>query len=192
SHERSRRGEPVNFLFLGAVARTKGILDLLDAIAAHKDELDGRFILHIGGCGPDDALADETIRKHNLGNLVVRHGWVTGEAKDRLIAASDVFILPSYAEGQPISLLESMAASMPAIVTPVGGIPELIDEGVNGVYCTPRDTESIFRAIFHFIEHPHDIETMGERNYIKVRPFFPAPTRDKLINLYTELCNREK
>ena len=59
--------------------------------------------------------------------------------RDRLLAQSDVFVLPSYDEGVPMSLLEAMAAGLPAIVTPVGGIPDVLRHGVEGLMVEPGD-----------------------------------------------------
>jgi len=185
----------LRLLYLGAVARTKGIFELLDALADHKEELMGRVHLDIGGCGIDDNRMYEFIDRYGLAPLVTTHGWVTGEAKLRLLGNNNILVLPSYSEGLPIALLEAMAAGMPVIVTPVGGIPEMITDGLNGIFVAPKDKESIFRAIMHFIDNRGDIALMGQRNYEAVQNNFPDRTKLKLLELYQHVlssCSRKK
>ena len=85
-----------------------------------------------------------------LGDAVRVLSWIDPAERDRLLEASDVFVLPSHAEGLPMALLEAMAAGLPVIVTPVGGIPDAVTQGVDGVYVPPGDVEQLTRR-----DEPH-------------------------------------
>lgn len=182
----------LRLLFLSTIDHTKGLDELLAAIARHKDELHGRVHLDVGGDGSGYRDALDFIARHGIENIVTTHGWMSGEPKARLIESNDVFVLPSYAEGQPMSLLEAMAAGLAAIVTPVGGMAEVIDDGVNGIFVTPKDSESIFEAIKFFIAHPDAIPEMGKKNRVIAAKFLPERVAEKVIALHKSLQEKKK
>ncbi len=82
-----------------------------------------------------------------LGDRVRVLSWIDAHERDRLLAESDVFVLPSYAEGVPMSLLEAMAAGLPSITTPVGGIPDVFTHGVEGMMVAPGDAGQLRAAM---------------------------------------------
>ena len=71
------------------------------------------------------------------------HSWIDVHERDRLLRESDVFALPSRAEGVPMALLEAMAHGLPAITSPVGGIPDVFRNGFDGLMVTPGNVEQI-------------------------------------------------
>jgi glycosyltransferase involved in cell wall biosynthesis len=85
------------------------------------------------------------------GDRIVVLSWIDSAERDRLLAQSDVFALPSRAEGVPMALLEAMANGLPSITTPVGGIPDVFRDGVDGTMVTPGDVDQIRAAMVHFI-----------------------------------------
>lgn len=178
---------PLRLVFISSIDRTKGIFELLEALYDHRDELRGSVRLDIGGSGVDDKLMHEFLATHPLDDMLTLHGWVAGTAKEALLENNDVFILPSYAEGMPISLLEAMSAGLAAIVTPVGGIPEAVADGQGAVYVQIRDKESIYRAIRHFLDCPADVDAMGAVNRRSALRYHPDRLREKLLNLYRQL-----
>ena len=127
----------INVLFLGIVGERKGSYDLLQAFA-QAVRREPRLHLSIGGNGEIEK-AEALARDLDLGRHVSFLGWVDGNEKQRLLAETDVFVLPSYNEGLPVSVLEAMAWGIPVVTTPVGGIPELIAHGVNGFFVPPGD-----------------------------------------------------
>ncbi len=87
-----------------------------------------------------------------------------GECADvaRLLADSDIFVLPSHSEGLPNAVMEAMSAALPVVATRVGGIPELITSGVTGSLVPARDPEALASAVLHLMDHPELAAALGE------------------------------
>jgi glycosyltransferase involved in cell wall biosynthesis len=127
----------LNILFLGVIGDRKGVYDLLPAFSA-AIKTQPELHLRIGGNGEVDK-AILLSQKLQLEDHVEFLGWVSGDKKDELLGDADIFVLPSYNEGLPVSILEAMSWGVPVITTTVGGIPELITDGVTGYLITPGD-----------------------------------------------------
>ena len=127
----------INMLFLGLLGKRKGIYDLLDALAFSVKKMPELY-LRIGGNG-DIEQAKAYAHKLGLDPYVEFLGWVGNTEKNQLLRDADMFILPSYNEGLPVSILEAMSYGIPVISTKVGGIPELITDNVSGFLITPGD-----------------------------------------------------
>ena len=173
-------------LFLGKICREKGIFDLMDAIIAHQDEYKGRLRFYIAGIGESDRL-NGLISSHHLEGLVTYFGWVDGLKKERLLNESDIFILPSYYEGVPISILEAFSYHLPAIASNVGGIPEILSEGIEGVIIPPGDTEKLHEAITLLAQSPSLRFKMGEFAYERSLSHLPCNIEKCLTNVYRPL-----
>jgi glycosyltransferase involved in cell wall biosynthesis len=119
----------VQFLHLGRLGRRKGGYDLMNAFAALPEALRARARLVLAGDGDVEGMRKLAAP---FGDRVRVCAWIDAHERDRLLNESDVFVLPSYAEGVPMSLLEAMAAGLPCITTPVGGIPDVFTHGVEG------------------------------------------------------------
>jgi glycosyltransferase involved in cell wall biosynthesis len=136
-------------LFLGRLERAKGVFDLVDAVAAlRKTHPDVRLILagdDVDGLG---RYADE----RGVADAVQLTGWVGPEKKRALLDSTAVFVLPSYAEGSPISLLEAMAAGLPSVATAVGGIPDVVADGVNGMLVEPGDVGMLTNVLRRLLD----------------------------------------
>lgn len=176
----------LRFLFLGWLGKRKGIWDLLDVIAAHKEELENKFELRIGGNEFEKEI-QQFIAQHNIEDIVRFEGWVNGKKKTALLEWANCFILPSYNEGLPISILEAMSYSMPVVSTPVGGIPEVVKNGTNGVMVTSGNKEEIWNAIKHYLDNPEYIEKEGRASLELVRPYTPEYVLNDLKKIYEDL-----
>jgi glycosyltransferase involved in cell wall biosynthesis len=135
----------VNVLFLGLVGERKGVFDLLPAFAAalaHGLSLR----LTLGGNG-DLERAREMVGALGLHDAVVLAGWVQGEHKRRLLESADLYVLPSHNENLPVSVIEAMSFGVPVISTRVGGIPELVRDGVDGILVDPGDIVALTAAL---------------------------------------------
>ena len=182
----TEKAESAVGIFLGNINEPKGIFDLLAAIASHKEELRGKFFLHICGKGEENRLMN-IIAENGLGGIVCYDGWVAGERKASLMSMANIYILPSYAEGLPISILEAMTYGMAIISTPVGGIPEIVRQNENGILIAPGDTEALSNAILKLAEDKACRYDMGRRSIEIVQPYLPKNVERHLNILYSEL-----
>lgn len=176
---------PIRFLFMGEIGQRKGVFDIIRALTIHKSELEGKAILRIGGNKNEQKLISD-IKNGGLDNIVSFEGFVTGEKKINLLNWADVYILPSFNEGLPISILEAMSYSLPVISTPVGGIPEVID-AKNGIMVTPGNDEEIYHAMKFYIDNIGEIELQGKESYKKVETYLPDYVLNHLKQIYKSL-----
>ena len=136
-----RSGRPrVQFLHLGRLGERKGSYDLVNAFSGLPRAIRDRARLVLAGDGDV-----EGVRKlaEPMGDQVEVHSWIDVHERDRLLRESDVFALPSRAEGVPMALLEAMANGLPSITSPVGGIPDVFRNGFDGLMVTPGNVEQI-------------------------------------------------
>ena len=174
----------VRFLFLGEIGPRKGVFDILRGLAAHRSEAEGRLVLHVGGNRNEKELLD-TISSNRLEEMVVFEGWVSGRKKLELLNLADVYILPSFNEGLPISILEAMSYGCPIISTPVGGIPEVVDS--NGILVTPGDSEQIWKAMKRYIDDPAIIESESKASKRNVETYLPQHVMNHLKEIYLNM-----
>lgn len=183
----SRNGEGLlTFVFMGLFVREKGVFNLIETIARHADYFRGRARVLLCGRSNEEAVR-KTIDSFGVADIVELCGWVDGERKDRLLSESHVSVLPSYNEALPMTLLEAMAYGMPVIATRVGGIPEIVDDGVNGLLVEPRDDEALFRAMSYYIENRAEIRRHGMAGRRRSEEFFPENIRDKFMQIIRNL-----
>ena len=184
--ESSRAHECQRILFLGRLSRQKGVDDLLQAFAAvHGEHPSSRLDL----CGDGDA-EQVTCRARALGvaDAVRLHGWVTGDRKRELLREAGLYVLPSYIEGMPMSVLEAMAAGLPVVATPVGGVPELVRSGLDGYIVPAGDTASLAGALARLLGDGEQRRRMGERGCQRVAAHFtPAKILLQVEALYRDL-----
>jgi glycosyltransferase involved in cell wall biosynthesis len=145
-----RESGPLNLLFIGNVGRAKGIFELLAMAASVLAGAPGSLQLVLAGPFDSPSVGDEVmavIREKGLTDHVKLPGQVSGEAKETLFRTADVFVLPSHAEGVPLSMLEAMSYALPVVATSVGGIPEVLADGEAGMLVPPRDVQALCQAI---------------------------------------------
>lgn len=136
-----------SLLFLGRFGARKGIFDLLRALQIVRREFPSVKLR----CGGDGDIAGVKAEAARLGDCVNVLGWVSGEAKQREIAHAAVYVLPSYAEGLPMSILEAMTGGAPVVSTNIGGIPDAIEDGVEGFLIRPGDIEALADRIMRLL-----------------------------------------
>jgi glycosyltransferase involved in cell wall biosynthesis len=179
----------VEVLFLGVVGAAKGVYDLLPAFKVAIAQVPALRLV-IGGNGEVDrarALAVEL----KIEDRVLFAGWVSGEEKVRLLRRAQIYVLPSYYEGLPVSLLEAMSWQVPVISTRVGGIPELVREGVDGLLIDAGDRDALSSAIIKLAQNANLRLQMGMAAREQVeRNFSKQVVLPKIEELYLSLIFR--
>lgn len=190
SEAKKKDNSIVEAVFLGLICDNKGVFDLVETIHHNRAYLEGKFKMHIGGNGETERLC-KYIEKHDLTKLVSFEGWVDSTKKAFLLSNCDVFILPSYFEGVPISILEAMTYRLPIISTNVGGIPEIVKHNKNGYLHNPGDKEKLFKYIKVIIENKERNKQMGDASFEKVKPHLPVNVSQILEETYNALINNQ-
>lgn len=173
-------------LFLGRLEAAKGIYDLLDAVAGVRSAVpDVRLV-----CAGDGDRAGVARYAERLGiaDAVSFTGWVGPSGKRALLETAAAFALPSYDEALPVSLIEAMGAGVPPIVSPVGGIPEVLQEGVSGLFVAPGDKANLERRLKRVLLDRALAARLGAaaRESARLR-FNPARVLARLDDLYASL-----
>lgn len=184
-HERKFNGK-LRFLFMGFVSRDKGAMDLLEMVVSHKGRLNKktRFTL----CGNDvDCNVGRYIRENHLGDLVVYRGWVSNEDKQRIFDNNDVLVLPSYAEGLPMTIIEAMANGMPVIASNVGGVPDIVRDGENGILISSGNKNELFSAVMRYVKDRSLIVQHGIAAKQTARSYEPDIIAKRLWDIYSTL-----
>lgn len=162
---RGDKGTGINVLYVGHISKAKGALDLLQAIpkvlSRHPNtrfQFVGeilkreRNITFIDNPNDIEAEAYKLINREKVRERVDLLGIVTGRAKLKVFAEADIFVLPSYAEGFPWSVLEAMLAGKAVVTTPVGALPEVFKHEKHLLFVNPGDIEGIASSINRLIE----------------------------------------
>lgn len=174
-------------LYLSRLVGKKGVDILMRAIPKILKSTDAHFIF----AGPGK---DSYFKKYNLSNKRYTFlGYVDHELTPSLYALADIFVLPSFYENFPISVLEAMASEIAVVATNVGGIPEMITPGYNGVLIPPKDIDSLANALIMLIENDHLRKKMG-RNARKtvLRKFTWEKTAKLTVEYYEEILSGVK
>ena len=149
-----------SFLMIARLLRDKGIVEYVDAARLVKRRYPQVKFRLVGGLDENPSA----ISKRQL-SAWVDEGVIEylGELADvrPAIADSSVYVLPSYREGRPVTVMEAMAMGRPVISTDVPGCRETVRHGENGVLVPARDSMAVAREMEHFIQHPEDVKIMG-------------------------------
>jgi len=173
----------IMLLFLGRIGERKGIFDLVQTMMNYPSL--NNVELLIGGDG-DVAKIKKILRNYNLPNIKFL-GWVDGDEKIQLLKSANIFILPSFDEGLPISILEAMSYKKAIISTHVGGIPRIVKDSVNGFVVIPGNQKQIFEAINRYMLNPQLLIEHGNESLEIVSDFFVDNVVNKLNSIYSDL-----
>lgn len=152
-------GSGRHVLFLGQLSVEKGVLDLVRAFAAIANRFTDATLLCAGH--GDTAAVMSLARELGIEARVHCPGWLEPPAKHRALATASLYVLPSYAEGLPVALLEAMAWGLPVIASRVGGIPGVVEHERNGLLVPAGDLERIADALARLLCEPAQAERLG-------------------------------
>lgn len=177
-----------HYTFLGLIDDAKGVFDLVECIAGQPELWRGKAVFHLGGEGPGMPRLKHIIAEAGIGDIVICEGWIDGRAKQKLMSKTNVFVLPSYVEGLPVSILEAMSYALPVIATPVGDVESLVRNGKNGYLVTPGDREGLRDSLLKLLDNAAEQKRMGNESLRKIGPYMLPNVKKQLDKLYATLC----
>ncbi len=172
--------------FVGHVIPTKGVFELVEACKDIKD-----IELHVVGKSTEDVRRQmEQMSRH--GEWLVLEGEVNHQQVIREMLSSGMFVLPTYTEGFPNVILESMACGCAIVTTPVGAIPEMLDIASStpcGTCCEPKDVDGLRRNIQFFLDYPEESRKYADRAVKRVNEMYAIPkVWEQLVKIWKGVC----
>lgn len=180
--------DPPVVLFVGEMLERKGIVVLLDALDIIDEQGHTEYDLRIvgdnrPGLDPDKDAMVELIRAR--GRAEAMTGPLARDEVYRHLAEADVYVFPTYTEGQPFTVIESLAAGVPIVASDIQAITNMIDDGVNGILVTTGDAKGFARAIEDLLADPGKRASISVANReLASRRFDRAVFRSALAELY--------
>jgi len=173
---------------IGNLYPVKGQTYLLQAASKVIQRTTNAKFMIIGRGELENKLKEE-VKNLNLRNHVLFLGF--REDTHELLKVMDIFVLPSLSEGMPLSLIEAMACSLPTIASDVGGISEVITDGLTGFIIPPADPETLADRIIYLLENPQSASKMSKRALQKVKTSFDLQTMiNNYCRIYEEVTSR--
>ncbi len=165
---------------VGNLSSNKGTRDVIEALKILNEQNVKIGWVFVGRGDPQPFMS--LVSQYGLEKSVYFAGAVSEFEKWQFLHHASFFCLPSYAEGQPLSIIEAMACGLPVISTKVGSIPEMIAEGVNGILVNPGDILALKDAILMLVNDPEIGDVMGKASQKM------CEERHNIAHLYTALA----
>lgn len=174
-------------LFLGILGQRKGTYDLIEVLPDILNTYPDSHI-YFGGDGEREQ-AERLCMEKEIADHVTFLGWVRGTEKEKLLKECSIYVLPTYHEGMPMSILEAMSYGMAVISTYVGGIPHIITDGENGLLCEAGDKAALQEKLLKLLEGENLRERLGRNAYrMMARNFDVKENVKRVYGIYEELC----
>lgn len=174
-------------LFLGRICKDKGMSELLDAVSGIYEQ-NKNVRLYVGG------IFEEPEYKSRIDackDFVKYIGWVTGEEKEKYLNECGILALPSYYEGFGMVIIEAMDKEAAVVACSVGGVPDIIEDGKDGILIPPKNTDELKNALLDLISNPLKAKELGENGRQKVLEKYSVEKNiDKLMKIYGELTEK--
>lgn len=175
-------------LFLGRLCREKGIGELLSVMPKLRQRYSD-VRLFLGGVWEDEDLKKQMLL---MGECVTDLGWISGDIKQKYLQECDIFVMPSYFEGQSVSILEAMANDCGIVASDTGGIPDMIVDGETGLLVPPRDAAALERGICRLLEDDGLCRKLGENARHKAEAEFSMENNiERLLEVYEAVGDRK-
>lgn len=177
----SKRYGRHRLLFLGRICREKGIGELLSVLPALRERYPD-IRLYLGGIFEDPELKELA---ESLTDCAEWIGWVSGEEKERYLKECDIFVLPSYFEGQSLAVLEAMSYSCAVVASDVGGVPQMVIGGETGILVKPGSADDLEEGLKKALGNPELCRRLGEGARRKVEEEFSIEKNmEALLEVY--------
>lgn len=171
-------------IFMGRLGKRKGTYDLIEAAKLIKAK---EFLLRLYGDG-DVEEVKALIETEGLKERISVNNWVEHSRVEAIYEGADLLVLPSYAEGLPMSVLEAIGKGLPVVSTEVGGIPEAVEDGHSGFILEPGDVAGLAERMGRLVEDAGLREAMGKAGLKLAGDKFSIGSVGKqLERLYSEL-----
>ena len=164
SSDERQTDQTVRLLFVGAIGKLKGEKDLIEALAILRDRYSDIKVSFLGYGAENLKSYCEQLKVHHFIEFL---GAVSMTERIGFFQKADIFVLPTYAEAMPMSVIEAMAAGLPVISTTVGGIPELIENGVDGLLYAPGDVNALAEKISFLLDNKNIRIEIGKKARVK-------------------------
>ena len=178
-----RIGRP-RVVFAGRLAPQKGVRTLIEAARLLKTP--GVQVLLVGD-GPQRSTLERDVRRLAVGDMVHLLGFVPHERVPAVLSHADLLVLPSLYEELGTVLLEAMWVGLPIVASRTGGIPDIIDEGVNGVLVSPGDPEALAGAIDRLLAEPDLARRLGAAARKRARDYDWGVLAGRILAVYRSL-----
>jgi glycosyltransferase involved in cell wall biosynthesis len=176
-------------VFVGRVCRLKGLTELASAWREVREEFPSAHLLLAGEVDDRDPLPPEVMKSLKADPRVRQTGWVQDAAP--VYAVADVFVLPSYHEGLPVTLLESAAMGLPAVATAIPGNTDVVTDGVTGTLVPVHDSAALAGAIGQYLRDPALGARHGRAGRARMlAEFRPHTVWDEIVAEYHRLARR--
>ena len=185
SRETKHQKKKIKILFLARMEKEKGIYELIDAFNELQKEFDIELLL----AGKGTAYEEIKTYTSNMKNIKFL-GHVQEKEKAMAFKESDIYALPSYTEGLPVSLLEAMAFGLPIVATPVGGLKYFFKNNTMGYTCNPKDTLSLKKALEKLLKNHQIRLEIGKLNFKYAHEHLMSDSIAK--RLYSEIVDTKQ
>ncbi len=166
-----KKRKPFHFIFVGRLHPQKNLFNLVQAYALFNNKIGQRTKLVIVGDGPEKKSLKLLVKRLHINSSIYLAGSVTGKKLIRSYKESQVFILPSYYEGFPLTVLEAWAAKIPVAVSNVGQLKKIVTDGVNGYITDDVDKYSL-AGFLERIYRSKNKKMLGKKGYKMVKNYY--------------------
>lgn len=177
-------------LFVSRLIEDKGVYVLIESIPAVVGRIPGVYFLFAGE-GPERKRMEEICREKGLEESVRFAGHLRGDDLLRAFSCADVFVFPSCgSEGMPMAILQALAAGLPIVTTPLGAIPEIVEDGVHGFFVEPNAPDQLSERIVFLLDRENLRKRMeGANRVLAGKEYDREALLDRLERFYISLSN---
>ncbi len=167
------RGQATRLVFVGRLVEQKGLSVLFEAMNMLTDATPGLTLTVIGD-GPDRGGLERRVAQLGLSDRIEFVGSKSQSEVAALLADSEIFVLPSYAEGVPVVVMEALGSGVPVVASFVGGMAELVEDGVTGYLVRPGDPQQLADRLGRLLDDPELRNAFGKAGRAKVTADFDS------------------